>query len=100
MRLLSALIALLILTISCAHTRVEEPARLTVHNPTGIVLKSKKAFSIDTENAGPITFYVIDAKKIPPNRKFYLQASDYIQPTYPPRELFSDRRYDRKLCLK
>lgn len=84
------MVIMVLLCCGCSSAHVEKFERVTVNNPIGIILKSKRALTIDTESAGPIAFYSFDAKKVPPNRRFYLQSNDLMQPGYPPIELISD----------
>lgn len=88
----------ILLCISCAEHKVQKPEKLEVHNRIGIVMTNKKALTVDTINAGPINYYSFDAKKVPPNRKFYLHGTDDIQPNHPPLELVSDEYGNLRLA--
>ncbi len=80
---------IMVLCVSCATNKTQAPQLLQVQNAHGIVMKNKKAITVETKNAGPIAFYVFDAQKVPANRKFYLQFNDEMQPRHPI-ELISD----------
>lgn len=93
------------LATACAPATRQEPEKLTVRNPIGIVMKNKNALTVET-SVGPVSFCTFDAKNVPPNRRFYLQSSDLVCPAYPPIELLSDEygclrtAADRSLSLK
>ena len=80
----------LILCVGCSHHTMKEPERLTINNPTHMVFRCKKAFTVDTETAGPITFFTLDTQNVPALRKFYLQGTDEVIPSGIPAELASD----------
>lgn len=78
------------LSFSCSHSHVPQVETLQANNTAGIVLRSKKAFCVDTPNAGPVAYCLISASHVPPNRKFYLQSTNELNPSYSPLELVSD----------
>ncbi|MBS0637907.1 MAG: hypothetical protein JSS12_10380 [Verrucomicrobia bacterium] len=75
------ILLIILLCVSCASSRTPQPETLQVRNAPAIVLTCKKALTVETKNAGPINYYVFDAKKVPPNRKYHLQYGDRVHPT-------------------
>lgn len=90
MKLVFSFLVVVLLCTSCSQTKVEQAESLKVHNPLGIVFKSKKATTIETSAGGPCTFYVVDAANVPPNRRFYLYMADDAPSDYPSLEVVSD----------
>lgn len=62
--------------VSCARQPVVQEETLTESNILGVKVRAKKAFSVETPNAGTIVFYTVIATNVPPHRKFTLQMSD------------------------
>ncbi|MCE5294777.1 MAG: hypothetical protein LLF94_09235 [Chlamydiales bacterium] len=78
------------LCISCSSTNYMHQLKFAAYNPLHIELKSKKAFTVQSEKGGLISFYSIVAKNVPPDRKFYLYTTDTPDPNFPPLEVVSD----------
>lgn len=85
------ILASILLFCACAPVREKEEIALIANNPLGIVMKNKKMLTVDTPNAGLITYYTVSAKNVPPNKKFNLYAADVVNPSKPYLELVSDK---------
>ena len=76
MRFILTIILSVSFLISCAPRPHVEQEKLTESNIAGVKVRVKKAFTVDTPNAGPIVFYTIVATNVPPQKKFILQTTD------------------------
>ncbi len=89
MKRVSLFLLAVVLCVSCSQAKIEREDALKTHNPLGVIFKSKRALTVET-TAGPCVFYLVDATKVPPNRRFYLYTADDPHADYPSLEVVSD----------